>query len=703
MRLNNFLIKVQNKINIFFQKHFGRVPGFKLIILALAAMLISSEFYYYISDLGINVFLAFVVTTAVAFLLLFLIYIILRHILVVFRRIKTKNLAIYLIFIAVLYKIYDEALYTIELDKKNIYLGLFIFLIIAVMFAKSLISFSKNKKKSALIFLIPSAVVIAATVYFLFMPGFDNKVIHDLDVDKNKIATRREKYEVAVVDYQGGDCNLTKYASYSGTKKKIRDYYFKRGLNEAKITGRAYLPKGKDNAQVLFIAHGNHRFTTENYLGYDYLGEYLAKRGFAVISVDMNILNGFYKVGLSNENDARAVLLLENISYILDQNNIKKSSFYKKIDKNNIALLGHSRGGEACAIAYNYNELTKLPEDGNKALNYGFNIKGVIEIAPTYDQYSPGGKYLTLNDTNFLTIAGTNDADVSTFEGMNMYDNVLFKENSDKFKAAVYIGYANHGQFNSRWNDLDSDPFKGWLLNREELLKESDQQKIISIYVNEFLENIFEVTYNRELFKNGPDEYKDLPKTNYYSRYENGSTDYIANFEEDYSLTTASVESARISYEDLYKIMEKNHKYGEGSSNTSAVFIGSNKGGSYKIHLNSEGEKNLGSALTFDIENLADRDISDNIIIKVQDSWGNSSSLKVSDYKKLTPPTKSYIFKADYLTKDSLRRQTPQTVTIPMNDFRNKNADVNLDDLNLIEFKFEDGVDISLDNIGFRK
>lgn len=703
MRLNNFLIKIQNKLNIFFQKHFGRVPGFKLIILALAAMLVSFEFYYYISDLGINVFLAYIVTTAVAFLVLFLIYIILGHILVLFRRIKTKNLAIYLIFAVVLYKVYDEALYTIELDKKFIYLGLFIFLVVAVMFAKSLISFFKNKKKSALIFLIPSAVVLGIVVYFIFMPGFDNKVTYDLAVDKNKIATRREKYEVEVVNYQGESCNLTKYVSYSGTSKKIRDFYFKRGLNEAQITGRAYLPKGKTNAPVLFVSHGNHRFTTENYLGYDYLGKYLAKRGFAVVSVDMNILNGFYKVGLSNENDARAVLLLENISYILEQNNNEKSNFYGKIDKNNIALLGHSRGGEACAIAYNYNELTKLPEDGNKALDYGFNIKGVIEISPTYDQYSPGGKYLTLNDTNFLTIAGTNDADVSTFEGMNMYDNVHFKENSDKFKAAVYVGYANHGQFNSLWKDFDSDPLKGLFLNRDELLDEEDQQQIVSIYVNDFLENIFEITYNRELFKNGPDEYEDLPRTNYYSRYGEKDSVQIANYEEDYSLTTASLESARISYDNLYKISEKNHKYGENNSNSSAVFIGSNKGGSYKVHLNSPSDISTIKTFNFDIENLSDKDISDSILVKMQDSWGNSSTVKVSDYKKLTPQTKSYIFKADYLTKNSVKRQTPQTVIIPMSDFKNQNSEVNLNDLNLIEFYFEDSSDISLDNISFRK
>ena len=135
-----------------------------------------------------------------------------------------------------------------------------------------------------------------------------------------------------------------------------------------------------------------------------------------MVSVDENMLNGFFKFGLSNENDARAVLLLENIKNILGRNKVKESELYNKFDPENIALFGHSRGGEAAAIAYNFNQLNLHPDDGNISHQYKFNIKGVITVAPTYDQYEPSDKSIILKDVDYLTIGGSNDADVDGFE-----------------------------------------------------------------------------------------------------------------------------------------------------------------------------------------------------------------------------------------------------------------------------------------------
>ena len=69
--------------------------------------------------------------------------------------------------------------------------------------------------------------------------------------------------------------------------------------------------------------------------------------GYVFVSVDENILNE-----RSGENDARAVLLLENIGEILEKNGDESQPVYSKIDEDNIALMGHSRGGEMIADAY---------------------------------------------------------------------------------------------------------------------------------------------------------------------------------------------------------------------------------------------------------------------------------------------------------------------------------------------------------------
>ena len=62
--------------------------------------------------------------------------------------------------------------------------------------------------------------------------------------------------------------------------------------------------------------------------------------------------------------------------------------------------------------------------------------------------------------------------------------------------------------------------------------------------------------------------------------------------------------------------------------------------------------------------------------------------------------TKSFIYKTDYLTGDFVKRFMPQTLIIPMEDFKNKNSEINLDEINKIEFKFMGNSKISIDNLG---
>ena len=77
--------------------------------------------------------------------------------------------------------------------------------------------------------------------------------------------------------------------------------------------------------------------------GYGYLGELLASRGFILVSVDENFING----NLRGENDGRAWMLLKHLEVWKRWNDCAGGPFYHKVDMNNIAIMGHSRGGEA--------------------------------------------------------------------------------------------------------------------------------------------------------------------------------------------------------------------------------------------------------------------------------------------------------------------------------------------------------------------
>ena len=53
------------------------------------------------------------------------------------------------------------------------------------------------------------------------------------------------------------------------------------------------------------------------------------------------------------------------------------------------ALIGHSRGGEAVAVAAAFNRLPRYPDNALLEFDFGFSIRGIIGIAPSDGQYSP--------------------------------------------------------------------------------------------------------------------------------------------------------------------------------------------------------------------------------------------------------------------------------------------------------------------------
>jgi hypothetical protein len=129
--------------------------------------------------------------------------------------------------------------------------------------------------------------------------------------------------------------------------------------------------------------------------GYAYLGEQLASRGFIVISVDENFLNLSPLVvvlafqSLRGVDDLRGWLLLEHLGVWREWNATSDNPFFGKVDLNRVALIGHSRGGQAVAAAAKFNGLPCYPDDASVAFDYGFGIRSVVGIAPTDGSYLP--------------------------------------------------------------------------------------------------------------------------------------------------------------------------------------------------------------------------------------------------------------------------------------------------------------------------
>src|SRR5699024_11315000 len=80
---------------------------------------------------------------------------------------------------------------------------------------------------------------------------------------------------------------------------------------------------------------------------YDYLCEIIASHGFIFISVDEDFINYSNITGQPNDNYLlRTWILLQHIVQLKEMNQKEDSLFYQKVNLQEIALSGHSRGGQ---------------------------------------------------------------------------------------------------------------------------------------------------------------------------------------------------------------------------------------------------------------------------------------------------------------------------------------------------------------------
>jgi hypothetical protein len=245
-------------------------------------------------------------------------------------------------------------------------------------------------------------------------------------------------------------------------------------------------------------------------------------------------------------------MLLEHLKLWQEWNKAPGNPFNGKVDLSRIALMGHSRGGEAAATAALLNHLKYVPEDANIRLDYNFSIKSVVAIAPADGQYRPAGASRVINDVSYLTLQGAYDADVSAFNGSRQYDHVHFTQPGLWFKAEIYAYRANHGQFNTVWGNDDAGKPFGWLLNLKPLVPGDEQRRISKTYISAFLAATLQD--RREylpLFEDWRVARDWLPDTLYFNRYEDASYVPLASFSEDADLTTTTAPGGTISGENL--------------------------------------------------------------------------------------------------------------------------------------------------------
>ena len=365
------------------------------------------------------------------------------------------------------------------------------------------------------------------------------------------------------------------FVSLEPSAAKMRREYWGFEPKAFPLNGRVWYPEGDGPFPLVLLVHGNHDMKDFSDPGYAYLGELLASRGFIFVSVDMNFLNG----GIRNENDARGWMLLKHLEAWKKFNEMEGNPFRGRVDMSNLALIGHSRGGEAVGHAAAFNRLERYPDDAKVKLGFGFDIKSLIAIAPVDGQYRPANQFVPVENVNYLVFHGSHDGDVSTFHGLRQYQRVRFTDGRPWFKSAVYVYRANHGQWNTVWGAHDNGPRSPRNLDLRGLMDAEDQREFAKLYITGFLEATLKGDRSYlPMFRDYRVAGGWLPRTMYVTRFEDHTFRSVAEFEEDVDVTTGGIAGVTLRGDSLATWKEAVVPYRSRTDNqyNNAVWLGWN-------------------------------------------------------------------------------------------------------------------------------
>ncbi|MGH9201580.1 MAG: alpha/beta hydrolase family protein, partial [Vicinamibacterales bacterium] len=324
----------------------------------------------------------------------------------------------------------------------------------------------------------------------------------------------------------------------ASTEDKTRKKYWGFGFDKMPLNARVWYPEGDGPFPLVLIVHGNHNMKEFSDPGYGYLGELLASRGFIMASIDENFLNG----NTRSENDARGWMLLKHLEAWRAFNDSSGRPFYRKVDMARIALMGHSRGGEAVAVAGAFNKLPYYPDDAKLEFEFNFGIRSLVAIAPIDGQYRPTGRPTPVENVSYLVIHGSHDGDVSAFSGLAQWQRIKFSDSKPRFKSAIWMYRANHGQWNTVWNNKDNGQRSERWLNLDQLVSAEEQRQFGKVIMTAFLEaTLRDRAEYLPIFRDHRVIGAWLPKTMYATRFEENGMRALARFQEDVDVTSGSI------------------------------------------------------------------------------------------------------------------------------------------------------------------
>jgi MFS family permease len=347
--------------------------------------------------------------------------------------------------------------------------------------------------------------------------------------------------------------------TFRGWEAQVYRTHWGFGLDAIPLNARVWHPRIPTGAPgpserfpVVLLVAGIDPDSERAELGYAYLGELLASRGYVVVAPDVNFLGRPRISARAAEMPVRAWLVLEHLQLMREWKAFDPGGLPGWMDLEWVAVVGHSRGGEAAALAALLNQLERYPDNAAIPLSFGFGIRSVVALAPTDRSYRFTGRATTLHDVSYLVLHGSQDGDVVSFLGTGQYQRMRLPPTGEAFRASVYVVGANHANFSAGRSGMDHPGMVGRFLDRRGLLPAEDQRRITAVMVSAFLD----ATLNgedgyRALFRDPRLAGDWLPATGFVTRYDDGRTLILADFEEDLDPSLGTLEGVRLDGRNL--------------------------------------------------------------------------------------------------------------------------------------------------------
>jgi dienelactone hydrolase len=290
------------------------------------------------------------------------------------------------------------------------------------------------------------------------------------------------------------------------------------------LQGVIGVPEGAHAAPVVVILHGRHSTCAvdaevepwpcpagterRNDLGFRYLVESLAARGYLALAVN---LNAAYTLGAGETPDEGRgrtdAIVAAQLARLADAARGAANPFGAPLkgraDLTRLILVGHSKGGEAAMYLARQHRKAKDPAPG-AATDGKLPVDAAVLVAPTFEA-KPTQPQVDIPTAVLLPAC---DGDVSDLAGAAYYDAARLSASRKSLAASVFVRGANHNFFNQAVTADDARDLTtpGCPPGDALRLKPKAQRSFLSDYVGTFIDAIV-----RGIVSGGLDPYVQPP------------------------------------------------------------------------------------------------------------------------------------------------------------------------------------------------